>query len=327
MRKYDEMARQGYGCEIALVCGDSRGGFAADRRVGEEVASVLAKTRATGFVFVSDGGDDEQVIPVLQSLRPIVSVERVTIKHSESVEETYAVLGRYLRMLIFDSRYSKWALGVPGVILLLAGILIISNQVFEAELATLLIIGGAFFVRGFSVDRAVADLMHRGPTGYIRLFSTVGGGLIFLVGLFTGYGYMVQNAFLAPLTSGGSPISIVALVQANPGEFLIYGGVLIGYVIRGSLVLIWAGMAIYSTGALLSHVARDSVRWRRDSYVLLMLALLYFPVATFSTFLIQGGAEASFLLISYVLLGLAAIFALTVSIYPRIRPKGTTPQE
>jgi uncharacterized membrane protein len=101
----------------------------------------------------------------------------------------------------------------------------------------------------------------------------------------------------------------------------------VGYFISGSLILVWAGVALYSTGALLSHVARDSIRWRRDGFVLLMLGLLYFPVNTFSTFLIQGGAEATFLLISYVLLGLAAIFALTVTIYPRVRPRGVANQK
>ena len=312
VKKYDELAGQGKNCEIAIVCGESGRGFEADRKVAAEVASVLKQIDVSGIVFVSDGGDDEQVIPILQSFKPIVSLQRVTVKHSETVEETYLVLGRYIRMLIFDPRYSKWTLGVPGLIFLFAGILIISGQIFGAELATLLILGGVFFIRGFSVDKTIAGLLHRGPTGYMRLFSTVTSVLVILVGIFTGYAYMATN------DSGD-----VSAVTANPSHFFVVGARLIGYAISGGLVLVWAGMAIYSTGALLSHVARDSVRWRRDGYVLLILALLYFPVQTFSTFLITRGAAASFLLISYVLLGLAAIFVLTIAIYPRVRSKGT----
>ena len=314
VKKFDELSGLGLDCEIAVVCGEASGGFGADRKVGMEVASVLERTKATGIVFVSDGGDDEQVIPVLQSLKPIVSVHRVTVKHSETVEETYLVLGRYLRMLIFDQRYSKWTLGVPGLIFLLSGILVISGQVFAAEL----ILGGVFFIRGFNVDRTIADLLHRGPTGYMRLFSTVTSVLIFLVGVFTGYGYMVQVASSTMLPSG---ISVLQAVGSNPSLFLVYGGKMIGSLINGSLVLVWAGMAIYSAGALLSHVARDSIRWRRDAFVIVLLALLFFPVDTFSTFLIQGGAVESFLLIDYVLIGLAAIFVLTALIYPRVRTR------
>lgn len=316
VKKFDELAGKGTKCEVAIVCGDSKGGFDADKKVGEEVKDVLGQTKATGIVFVSDGADDEQVMPILQSLKPIVSVHRVTVKHSQTVEETYLVLGRYLRMLIFDPRYSKWTLGVPGVIFLLAGILILLSRVFEAELATLLILGATFFVKGFGVDKAVAELVHRGPTGYIRLFSAVTSALVLIVGIFTGYGYMQENAGF-----------MLVYVLGNPSLFLVYGAKIIGYFLSGSLVLVWAGMAIYSTGAFLSHVARDSIRWRRDAYVILMLALLYFPVSTFSSFLIQGGAEATFLLVSYVLIGLAAIFALTVAIYPRVRTKGPQQKE
>jgi putative membrane protein len=249
------------------------------------------------------------VIPIIQSFKPIVSVQRVTVKHSERVEESYQILGRYLRMLVFDPHYSRWSLGVPGLIFILAGILIVLGHVLEAGLATLLIIGGAFFIRGFSIDSAVAGLLHRGPTGYMRLFSMVTSALVVVVGVFTGYGSMVS--------------SMCSTVNSAPSCAQQSAG----YLIKGSLPLVWVGIAIYATGALLSHLARDSVRWRRDGYVLVMLALLYLPVSTFSQFLVQGTAESTFLLISYVLLGLAAIFALTTAIYPRMRTKGFPERE
>ena len=106
VKKYDELLRAETACEVAIVCGDVNRGLEADRRLGKQVASVIAGSDYSGVVLVSDGGEDEQVIPIVQSLKPIVSVERVTVKHSERVEETYEVLGRYLKMLIFDPHYS-----------------------------------------------------------------------------------------------------------------------------------------------------------------------------------------------------------------------------
>ena len=306
VKKYDELAAKGTGCEVAIVCGDVSRGFDADRRIGREIQSVVKGSEYTGVILVSDGGDDEQVIPIIQSLKPIVSVQRVTVKHSQTVEETYQILGRYLRMLIFDPHYSRWALGVPGVIFILAGILIASGQVFEADLATLLIIGGTFFIRGFSIDRTVAGLLQRGPTGYMRLFSMVTSVLVVIVGIFSGYSLMVS----AP--------------NYNSLTYRVDAGNLIG----GSLNLVWAGIAIYAIGALLSHIARESIRWRRDGFVLVMLALFYLPMWTFSQFLIgASAAESSVLLISYILLGLAVIFALTIAIYPRVRAKGVPEKE
>ena len=314
VRRYDELVRANTRCEVAVVAGDVNRGFEADRKVGRQVAGVLSGANYTGVVLVSDGWDDELVFPVIQSLKPIVSVQRVAVKHSESVEETYQVLGRYLRMLIFDSHYSKYALGVPGLILLLAGILTLAGRVAEAGLVTVLILGGAFLVRGFDVDRNVAGLLQRGPTGYIRFMSMIGAVLVVIAGIDTGYVAMT-GSLLWPL------------VSASPSKFFVYGGTLVGYFLGGSLNLVWIGFAIYSFGALLSHAARESIRWRRDAYALIMLAILYFPVLTFSDFLVRGTAEATFFLISYVLLGLAAIFVVTITVYPRVRPKSQAQNE
>lgn len=310
VKKHDELAAKGTACEVVLVCGDVRRGFDADRRVGIEIQNVIKGSEYTGIVLVSDGGEDEQVIPIIQSFMPIVSVQRVTVKHSQRVEETYQVLGRYLRMLVFDPHYSRWSLGVPGLIFILAGILIVSGHSLDAELVTLLILGGAFFTRGFSIDRTVAGMLQRGPTGYMRLFSMVASVLVVIVGVFTGYSSMVSHVCS---TAGGAP----SCFQQSAGQL-----------IGGSLNLVWSGIAIYAIGALLSHVARESIRWRRDGFVLVMLALFYLPMWTFSQFLIGTSAtESTVLLISYILLGLAAIFALTTAIYPRVRTKGVPERE
>jgi putative membrane protein len=316
VKKYDELKGEGMECEVAVVCGNKERGFAADRAVSRGVESILKDHPFVGIVFVSDGGDDEHVIPVLQTIKPIVSVERVAVKHSQTVEETYLVLGRYLRMLVFDTRYSKWALGVPGVILILVGLLAVFGAVLAAQIAAVLIIGGAALVRGFNLDRYVATLLSRGPLSYIRLFSLVTSILVVLVGFGSGYDYMEAQAG-----------NIAAQVVSQPSLFFVFGAQLVGYFITGSLLLIWVGLAFGAVGSLLAHLARESPRWRRDAFVLVMLALLYFPVNTFSAFLIHGQSQSTILLISYALVGLAMIFGLTVAVYPRVRVRAVPERE
>jgi putative membrane protein len=314
VKKYDELTKAKNSCEVAVVCGEVNRGFEADRRLGRQIVSLLSGSQYSGVVLVSDGGEDELVMPIIQGLKPIVSVERVAVKHSESVEETYQVLGKYLRMLVFDPHYSKYALGVPGLIFVIAGALIAVGQTGIAALVTLLIIGGAFLVRGFSVDRTVAGLLQRGPTGYIRFFSLLAGIIVVIAGIDVGYVAMT-----------GDPHYII--VTRDPSQILTYGGTLVGQFLGGSLNLVWAGIAVFFIGALLSHVARDSVRWRRDTYVLIMLAILYLPVRVFSNFLVSGTEEATFFLISFILIGLAAIFILTITVYPRVRTRPTPQAE
>lgn len=310
VKKFDELTKEGTSCEIAVVCGDSDRGFEADRAVRREAEAVMKDGNFGGIVFISDGGDDEQVIPVLQGLKPIVSVQRVTVKHSQTVEETYQVLARYLRMLVFDPHYSKWALGVPGLIIIIGTLLVFSGLQFEAVIGTLLILGATFIIRGFNVDRTVTGLVQRGPYGYIRLFSLAMAALVVLVGVFTGNAVMRQ----------ADQVDVNAVI-ANPSAILAVGSKLAGYFISGSLVLVWAGIGIYSTGALLSHIARDSIRWRRDGLVLLILLITFVPVQTFSDYLINGSAQSANLLISFALIGLVLVFLLITILYPRVRPR------
>lgn len=315
VKKFDELTKSQVLCEVAVVCGNMDRGFEADRRVGRQVASILSGGSFSGVVLVSDGGEDEQVVPIIQSLKPIVSIERVTVKHSQTVEETYQVLGRYLRMLVFDPHYSKYALGVPGLIFVLAALLVLAGQTAVAALAALLVLGGAFLVRGFNVDRTVTGMLQRGYTGYLRFFSMTAAALVGIAGIFTGYSAMMADTYA------------VSAIASDPSQILVYGAPLAGRFIEGSLDLVWGGMAIYAAGALLSHVARDSVRWRRDGFVLVMLGILYFPLLTFSQFLVSGTTQETFLLVSYVLIGLAAIFALTSAIYPRVRTRAVAENE
>ena len=62
------------------------------------------------------------VIPVIQNVIPVVSVQRVVMQVSRTIEHSYAVFGKFLKMVIYDKTYSKFFLGVPGILLLIGGI-------------------------------------------------------------------------------------------------------------------------------------------------------------------------------------------------------------
>jgi putative membrane protein len=211
-------------------------------------------------------------------------------------------------MLVYDPRYSKYVIGVPGVIFLFAGILILLGRAFEAGVAILLIVGAAFLIRGFSLDRLITGLLSNRPYGYLRLFSILAGLLIFLVGLSSGYTNMVFN----------DPVGVTA-VGANAGAFLTYGPGLVGFYLQGAIALIWASFAIYLIGTLLAHLARGSPRVWRDGVLIVLLGLLYLPMDQFSLFL--TGQQSTVLLVSYVLVGLAAIFAVVTAVYGRVRSR------
>ena len=228
--------------------------------------SSCSRQSISGIVLISDGAEDELIIPILQTLKPIVSVRRVVVKHSQSVEENYMVLGRYLRMLVFEPRYSKWAIGVPGVILLFAGSWSSREPLTWRHSPSCSSLERAFLIRGFNIDRFIAGMLSQKPYGYIRLFTIPTSILMLIVALSSGYSFMTSQA-----------ADLVTRVSDSPPLFLSYGGVLVGYYLQGSLLLMWAAIGIALSGTLMTQFLRGSSRAWRSVTGLVVLVLLVLP--------------------------------------------------
>ena len=141
--------------EVATIAGSSRGGVEADRKMVKELGIVFETYPATGVILVTDGFADEELVPIIQSRIPITSIHHVVVKHSERIEETYAVIFRYLKMLIEDPYYSRVSLGVPGILLVIFGFLTASNQLENAGMVMAFVMGLILLLRGFGWARSV----------------------------------------------------------------------------------------------------------------------------------------------------------------------------
>ena len=93
VKTFEDLVSKGYQAEVAIVSGTENKGVQADEKIVYQVKSIMEKFAANGAVIVSDGEDDETVIPIIQNVLPIVSVKRVVMRASRTVEYSYAVLG------------------------------------------------------------------------------------------------------------------------------------------------------------------------------------------------------------------------------------------
>ena len=100
---------------------------------------------------------------------------------------SYAILGRYIKMLVFDPRYSKFFLGVPGALLVASGLATLLGLTKEAIAILLSILGSAFIIRAFDIDKALGSLGRPTPSTFIRIFSIFAGILIILVSIANGF--------------------------------------------------------------------------------------------------------------------------------------------
>jgi len=310
IKTYEDLVSKGYQAEVVTVTGVAQRGVQADEKIAAEVKSILEKFSANGAVIVSDGEDDESVIPVIQTVLPLVSVQRVVMKVSRSVEYSYAVFGKYLKMIAYDPKYSKFFLGVPGILLLIGGIATVFGYTAEIFAVLVSILGGAFLIRAFDIDRVWTNWTKPTPSGFIRIFTLIAGIILIL-------------------SSVPAGISVVDTEGIDTGTDMlnhIADEAVIGQFIAGALPILWVGIGAIFAGMLLSNWLGGIPRQISDSLRLIVLVSLYPTVAQFTDILING--TNSFTLVPPLLGGLVATLVSATLLFKKYRKKpGEIPEE
>ena len=301
IKTYEDLISKGYKVEVVTVAGVKNKGVHADEKILAETRKVLEKFSANGAVIVSDGEDDESVIPVIQNVLPVVSVQRVVMKVSRSVEYSYAVFGKYLKMIAYDPRYSKFFLGVPGILLLIGGIATVFEITGEIFAVLVSILGGAFLIRAFDIDRAWSSWSKPTPMGFIRMFTMVAGVLL----------------ILSSVPAGISTVD-VELIEADTELMTkITDKIIIGQFVAGAIPILWIGIGAIFAGTLLSNWIGEIPRQISDILRIIVLIALYPTVAQFTNIMIYD--ESSFTLIPPLLGGLAATLVSATILFKKYR--------
>lgn len=300
IKTYEDLLSKGYQTEIIAVAGVEDRGVQADEKIAREIRQVLEKFSANGAVIVSDGEDDESVIPVIQNVLPVVSVQRVVMKVSRSVEYSYAVFGKYLKMIAYDSKYSKFFLGVPGILLLIGGIGTIFGYTAEIFAVLISILGAAFLIRAFDVDKAWTRLTKPTPAGFIRIFTLVTGIILMISSVIAGL------VFLEPRISPETQ-----LIEAVTNKIII------GEFIANVLPILWIGLGSIFGGILLSNWLGGSLKKISDVLRLVVLAAIYPTVAQFTNILIND--ESAFSLVPPLLAGLVITLISATLLFRKYR--------
>ncbi|HJU79380.1 MAG TPA: DUF373 family protein [Nitrososphaeraceae archaeon] len=298
---YEELVTKGYEAEVSVITGAYNRGIEADEKISSELIEVLSKFKAEGVVIVSDGEDDETVIPLIQAMVPVISIQRIIIRHSRSVEYSYAVFGKYVKMLMYDPRYSKFFLGVPGALLIASGFATIFGFTREALAIVLSILGVAFVIRAFDIDKSIGSLNRTTPSTFIRIFSTFAGIMIILVGISNGISNIPDGAIAD---------------DAGISEIITTKAVVAGFV-NGSITLIWIGLGTIFGGIFLSNWFKGSIRILSDILRLVILGLIYIPAIQFTSVLTEK--TNPFNLISSLLIGLAVTLVATTFLFQYFR--------
>jgi putative membrane protein len=190
VRVHDELRRQ-YAAQVAVLTGHRDVGIKSDTEIRNQLEEVLGRFRANFVVLISDGTEDEHVMPIIQSRIPILSVKRVVVKQSEQLESSYYKVKDFMHESLENPKMARLVFGLPAVAFLLVAI-------FGAEgwRAVLGLLGAYLVIKGFRLEgyfsAAGEELQDSFTRRRLSFFIYIIGILFAVLAAYRGYTVMEE---------------------------------------------------------------------------------------------------------------------------------------
>ena len=286
--------------EVAAVTGIDGRDVEANRRVGEEVDRVLAELD-TGedvrAIVVTDGAQDESVLPVIRSRVKVDGVRRVVVRQAQDLESMY-----YTIKQVLDDPETRGTLLVPlGILLLIYPLTILANLLglpgtvfgFASGLLGLYLLARGFGVMEW-VDWTVERLRTGLFTGRVTLITSTVAAALLVIGGVSGI-----QTLEATQEATESPLGVVEVIAS-----LLYG----------SIQWFAAAGVMSSLGRVTDEYLGGNFRWRylNAPFYIVSIAAVLHGVSGF--FLGEASLEfLAFMLTSGTLLGVASTLSFAVA--------------
>ncbi len=148
---YDKLASEKYDVEIVSIAGDKKVGIKADKKIAEQLDMILTELKPQNAILVSDGAEDESVLPIIQSRIKVDAVNRIIVKQHENLESTYYII----KKAFSDPKISHTFFVPIGLVFLIYAISIYFERPEVAVMAITASIGLYMLFRGTGLDDAV----------------------------------------------------------------------------------------------------------------------------------------------------------------------------
>ncbi|NEU58486.1 DUF373 family protein [Halorussus sp. MSC15.2] len=256
--------------EVAVVTGTDGGDIAANRAVGDEVDEVLASLSTSEeiqAVIVTDGAQDESVIPVIRSRVPIDGVRRVVVRQAQDLESMY-----YTIKQVLDDPETRGTILVPlGILLLIYPLAILSDMFGLPGAAVFGVTSGLLGLyvlgRGLGVervlDRAAEKARNSLYAGRVTLITYVVAAALLVIG-----GVRGAETLKAVETTTNGPMSPLKVLAA---------------LVNGAVTWFTAAGVTTSLGQITDEYLADRFRWRylNAPFYVLAIAVVLHAVSAF----------------------------------------------
>ncbi len=301
---YDELVAKWEDAAVSVVAGNHLHMIEGDRRIATTLELVKRETNATSCILVSDGAEDEYVIPIIQSHLPVSSIRRVIVNQMPNLEGTYYIL----KKLLDDPKISRMVFVPLGLAMLLYASAFLLGYPGTATIIVVGVIGLYLLYKGFGFDETFHNIiaalrvsLSRGRFSFITYTITI---LLVIIGFTMGF-----ITVLKYYSSDGSLGLLLYLMT------FIYGAI-VWLIVAGLVVSIGVFIDVYSNeperlGKVVVFpffvTAVGLILYGASVYILTISGVPEFPLST--------GTAGNYILYSTVAGLIAAISGVIIQYY------------
>ncbi|HDD36086.1 MAG TPA: DUF373 family protein [Archaeoglobus veneficus] len=187
IKLYNELRSKGEDVEIVTICGDENVGVISDSKIAEQLDMIANELNAKSVVVVTDGSEDEFVLPVVSSRFKIDSVSRVIVKQSKTIESTYFLIKRMLN----DPKIAKMTLAPLGIIFTVYSIFLLARYPEWGLGAIILALGFYFIIKAYGFEEIVesyfSNVKRSLLEGRFSFVTYMVSTILFILGIIQGF--------------------------------------------------------------------------------------------------------------------------------------------
>ncbi len=235
VRVYEEL-KTSQKTEVAAITGHKDRAIKSDTEIARQLDIVLKKTNAKGVILVTDGADDEHVLPVIQSRIPIVSIRRVVVRQAEQLESSYFKIKDFIDETLDNPKYSSLIFGLPAILLILLGFF-----GWQGIRIVLFVLGAYLVIKWFKLEKFIGKGYDELTTSFSKrrfaaFFIYIIGVVLAALAVFRGYTFSLEWIKFGYFEIAASFVSATV------------------YYIWLAFLVIWAGKAISARKIVLGRV-------------------------------------------------------------------------
>ncbi|TRO61997.1 DUF373 family protein [Candidatus Bathyarchaeota archaeon] len=196
--------------EIVVLTGSVKVGYHSDVILKRQLDEVLKTFKADGAIVVSDGREDEMVLPIIESVMQVISLHRIAVHSGEELKGMYYTFSNFFKRATEDKDLAKIIFGVPGLIALTYALL--GQQSFRLVAG---ILSGFLIIKGLQLEKSLGGLLNYVKDSFVNLSTSF---FLYMISGVMGVVALVKTTYL----SGSTTMELAAKISIETAPLFFY---------------------------------------------------------------------------------------------------------